>query len=309
VIREHYDSMCLWMDGIKKAGMPGLPKLPYQAWLGDWLAPVPADDYLLWNAFHYRNAALMAKFAGLLGRKADMEKYYEEAVRTKEYWNAMFVEKETGRTKNADGSLCDVQGSYSVALSCDVFGREYKEKAYAHLARTTEEGNYTVQSGFFGTGPINPMLSEGGYTEIAQKAMLQTAYPSWLYPVTQGATTIWERWDSYTHENGFGGNNSMNSFNHYSLGSVLSWLYENMLGIQRDEKNPGFKHFILKPEMGALGFAKGGIDTPHGRIESAWEKTETGYRYTCTVPENTAATLILEGNQCELGSGNYTFEI
>ena len=309
VIREHYDSMCLWMDGIKKAGMPGLPKLPYQAWLGDWLAPVPADDYLLWNAFHYRNAALMAKFAGLLGRKADMEKYYEEAVRTKEYWNAMFVEKETGRTKNADGSLCDVQGSYSVALSCDVFGREYKEKAYAHLARTTEEGNYTVQSGFFGTGPINPMLSEGGYTEIAQKAMLQTAYPSWLYPVTQGATTIWERWDSYTHENGFGGNNSMNSFNHYSLGSVLSWLYENMLGIQRDEKNPGFKHFILKPEMRALGFAKGGIDTPHGRIESAWEKTETGYRYTCTVPENTAATLILEGNQCELGSGNYTFEI
>lgn len=309
VIEEYYESMCRWMDGIKKAGMPGLPKLPHQAWLGDWLAPVPADDYLLWNAFHYRNADLMEKFAGLLGRKADMEKYREEAVRTKEYWNEMFVEKETGRTKNADGSLCDVQGSYSVALSCDVFAQEYKKKAYAHLARTTEEGNYTVRSGFFGTGPINPMLSEGGYAEIAQKTMLQTAYPSWLYPVTQGATTIWERWNSYTHENGFGGNNSMNSFNHYSLGSVLSWLYEHMLGIQRDEKNPGFKHFILKPEMGALGFAKGGIDTPHGRIESAWEKVEAGYRYTCVVPENTTATLILEGNQCEIGSGNYTFDI
>lgn len=309
VIEEYYDSMCRWLEGIKKAGMPGIPKLPHQAWLGDWLAPVPADDYLLWNAFHYRNANLMRKFAELLGREADVRKYQTEAARTREYWNEMFVEKETGRTKNADGSLCDVQGSYSVALSCGVFAEEYREKAYAHLARTTEEGGYTVQSGFFGTGPLNPMLSAGGYRETAKKTMLQTAYPSWLYPVTQGATTIWERWNSYTHENGFGGNNSMNSFNHYSLGSVLSWLYENVLGIQRDENQPGFKHFTLKPEMGTLMFAEGGIDTPHGRIESAWKKTGEGYHYTCSVPENTTATLVLGGKQCELGSGAYAFEI
>ena len=95
------------------------------------------------------------------------------------------------------------------------------------------------------------MLSKGGYPEAAQKTITQTTFPSWLYPVTQGATTIWERWNSFTRENGFGGNNSMNSFNHYSLGSVLSWLYENTLGIQRDEEYPGYKHL---PETGDGNF-------------------------------------------------------
>ncbi len=111
------------------------------------------------------------------------------------------------------------------------------------------------------------MLSKGGYLEAAQKTITQTAFPSWLYPVTQGATTIWERWNSFTRENGFGGNNSMNSFNHYSLGSVLSWLYENTLGIQRDEEQPGYKHFTLKTEMGVFLFVEGEIDTPYCRIE------------------------------------------
>ena len=151
------------------------------------------------------------------------------------------------------------------------------------------------------------MLSKGGYSEAAQKTITQTAFPSWLYPVTQGATTIWERWNSFTRENGFGGNNSMNSFNHYSLGSVLSWLYENTLGIQRDEEHPGYKHFTLKPEMGTFEFAEGGIDTPYGRIESAWKKTEEGYFYTCRIPENTTATLVSTNMTKVLGSGKYSF--
>lgn len=309
IVEAYYDSMARWMEAMKKAGMPGMPEVSSPAWLGDWLAPAPADDYLLWNAFHYRNACLLEQMASLTGRAADAAKYRGEAERTKAYWNETFVEKETGRTKRADGSLCDVQGSYSIGLSCGVFAPEYEEKAFAHLARVTEEAGCTVQAGFFGTGPINPMLSKGGYPDLARKTMLQTACPSWLYPVTQGATTIWERWDSFTREKGFGGNNSMNSFNHYSLGSVLSWLYENVLGIRRDEEKPGFKHFTLKPEMGDLSFAKGGIETPHGRIESAWEETPEGYRYTCTVPENTTATLILNGESKELGSGRYEFAV
>lgn len=309
VVEEYYDSMARWMESIKQAGIPGMPKLGFNEWLGDWLAPKPADDYLIWNAFHYRNAHLMERFALLLGKDSDATRYREEASRIKDYWNETFVEKETGRTQNSDGTLCDVQGSYSIALNCGVFAEEYVKRAYAHLARTTEEGNYTIQSGFFGTGPLNPMLSKGGYPEIAQKTITQTVCPSWLYPVTQGATTIWERWNSFTRENGFGGNNSMNSFNHYSLGSVLSWLYENTLGIQRDEEHPGYKHFTLKPEMGTFGFAKGGIETPHGRIESSWEKTKMGYCYRCTIPVNTKATVVLGENTQELGSGTYTFEI
>lgn len=307
VIDEYYENMDLWMDSMKAAGLPGMPTLCESEWLGDWLAPVPADDYLIFNAFHYRNAVLMEKFAVLTGNEKGQQKYRRIAEETKDYWNRMFVDSESGITKKADGSVCDVQGSYSIGLSCDVFVEELKEKAFAHLERTTREADYTVQSGFFGTGPLNPMLSAGGYTEAAQRTITQTAFPSWLYPVTQGATTIWERWNSFTKENGFGGNNSMNSFNHYSLGSVLSWLYENTLGIQRDEAHPGYKHFTLKPEMGTLTFAEGGIDTPYGRIESSWEKEEDGYVYRCRIPENSSATLVLGDETKELGSGAYVF--
>ena len=309
LIEEYYDSMDHWMDSMKAFGLPGTPSLHINEWLGDWLAPVPADDYLIFNAFHYRNAALMEKFAVLTGNAEGQKKYHQIAEETKRYWNDTFTDKETGITKNADGSTCDVQGSYSIGLNCDVFADAVKEKAFAHLERTTREGNYTIQSGFFGTGPINPMLSKGGYPEAAQKTITQTTFPSWLYPVTQGATTIWERWNSFTRENGFGGNNSMNSFNHYSLGSVLSWLYENTLGIQRDEEDPGYKHFTLKPEMGTFEFAEGGIDTPYGRIESAWKKTDAGYSYTCHIPENTTATIVLGGEHKEIGSGEYTFTV
>lgn len=305
VVETFYDAMKRWMKAITELGMPGMPPVRFQEWLGDWLAPEPADDYLIWNAFHYRNARKMQFFAEKLGYQEDAADFAREAARTKEYWNETFVDPESKRTKNADGTLCDVQGSYSIALDCDIFNEDSREAAFAHLARTTQEGNYTIQSGFFGTGPINPMLSKGGRSDLAYRTMTQTDYPSWLYPVTQGATTIWERWNSYTAEEGFGENNSMNSFNHYSLGSVLSWLYETVLGIRRDEAHPGYQHFTLQPEIGVFGFAKGGIDTPHGRIESGWERREDGIHYTFRIPANTTADVIFGKERQILGSGTY----
>ncbi len=307
IIETYYGAMKRWMEAIKKEGLPGIPSAQPPAWLGDWLAPEPADDALLWNAFHYRNAKYMQFFAGKLGLSEEEKAYRQEAEVTKRYWNETFVEKETGRTKCADGSICDVQGSYSTGLSCDVFDERYTEAAFGHLARKTKEGDFTIRSGFFGTEPINPMLSLGGFSDLAYRMITQTKYPSWLYPVTQGATTIWERWNSFTEEDGFGENNSMNSFNHYSLGSVVNWLYENVLGIRRDEAYPGYKHFILKPEIGGFDWAKGGIDTPHGRIESAWERRGDKISYTCTIPPNTTAEVIVEEACREVGSGTYTF--
>lgn len=309
IIETYYDAMKKWMQAIKALGMPGMPQLHAQEWLGDWLAPKPADDFLIFNAFHYRNARYMEYFAEKLGHQADAEQFAAEAMHTKSYWNKTFVDPKIKKTKNADGSLCDVQGSYSIGLDCDVFDEEAQKAAFAHLARTTIEGNYTIQSGFFGTGPINPMLSLGGYSTLAGQTMTQTAYPSWLYPITQGATTIWERWNSYTKEEGFGENNSMNSFNHYSLGSVLSWLYESVLGIKRCAKYPGYKHFILQPEFETFRYAKGGIDTPHGRIESAWEREGSQIHYTCTIPPNTSARVILAAEEQLLGSGTYEMTV
>lgn len=125
-----------------------------------------------------------------------------------------------------------------------------------------------------------------------------------------GATTIWEHWDSYTKEKGFGGQNAMNSFNHYSLGSVLSWLYHTGLGIQRDETKPGYQHILLKPQPGPLEFMKGSVDSPYGVISAGWERKGDKIEYQVTIPVNTTATLFKNtqdpADTVELGSGTYT---
>ena len=161
------------------------------------------------------------------------------------------------------------------------------------------------------------MLTETGHTRDAYRLIEQTKCPSWLYPVTQGATSVWERWDSYTEEDGFGGHNNMNSFNHYSLGAVSEWFYKYVLGIRRDEDHPGYQHFTAKPEIAVWKYAKGGFESPYGRIEASWElidesKTQKEclekYRYCLTVPAGTSATVVLQnGNIKNVGSGTHAF--
>lgn len=313
VIREYYDYMNKWMAYMQQAGMPGEV---FVGPLADWLALDETDYLLVWNAFYGRDAELMKNMAKVIGREEDAAHYAEIEKQTKQYWNEKFVDPETGKTRNHKGEINDTQCAYALPLAYHMFSEENRQCAYKHLVRKTEGADCTVRTGFFGTGVLNPMLTEAGRVDLAYRLIQQTAYPSWLYPVTQGATTIWERWNSFTVENGFGGNNSMNSFNHYSLGSVLSWIYETVLGIQRDEKEPGYHHFVLRPAIcvdggeteSALDYAKGGFETIYGRIESSWEKTEGGYRYDCRIPENTTATLILPGKEIlELGSGEYHF--
>ena len=182
-----------------------------------------------------------------------------------------------------------------------------------------------------GTPYICLVLSDNGHPEEAYRLFTQTEYPSWLFPVKQGATTFWERWNSYTVKNGFGPV-SMNSFNHYSYGAIEEWMMSHCLGIQRDEQQPGYKHFFLQPEVGEqLDFAKGGFETMYGRIESSWEKQGQKVIYRMTVPANTTATVTLpnvravrvakgaegiiaeqqEGatRRYEVTSGTYAFEV
>ena len=310
IIDKYYDSMCRFAELMHSKGLPG------KIWVGpinDWLAPERTDDYLLWNAFYYRIVDLLGRMAAASGREADAAKYLERAEFTKKWWNETFVSPETGRMRTMDGEPCDTQCAYAIPLQYSVVEDRYRKQAFDHLAERVKESGCTIQTGFFGTGALNPMLSAGGHSDTAYELIKQTAFPSWLYPVTQGATTIWERWDSFTKERGFGGNNAMNSFNHYSLGSVVSWLYEWVLGIQRDENNPGYRHFFLRPQMQSLEYACGGIETPLGRIESSWRKTQDGYSYKCTVPCGAAADLILENGgrtiRKTLEGGSYTFEV
>lgn len=302
-----YPAMKKYIDYMEeKSGLPGEGDFALVGPLGDWLAPEETDLQLMWNAFYYREAVLMGRFAGILHKEEDASHYDRLARQVKGYWNSTFVDPATKKTRTTDGALCDTQCSYVLGLEYGVAAEEIREDFGRHLVRKARALDYTVGTGFFGTGLLNQALTDTGHTEEGYKNLLQTACPSWLYPVTQGATTIWERWDSYTEEKGFGGQNAMNSFNHYSLGSVLSWMYHVALGIRKDEGCPGGQRFILKPEIGPLVFAKGSVSSPYGVIRAGWERSGEQVTYRFEIPVNTRACLVLpEREEQEYGSGCY----
>jgi alpha-L-rhamnosidase len=236
----------------------------------------------------------MAHFSALLG-KSDREAYYKDlSARIKEYFLATYFE---------NGSLTmTTQTCCLLALAFDMIPKESVEDVIATLRRKIEDNNYTLSTGFVGTGILNQTLAKFGLNDLAYSLFLQTADPSWLYSVRQGATTIWERWNSYTKETGFG-NVGMNSFNHYAYGAVAEWVMSSMIGIRPDENAPGFKKFILAPEPDTREFipegqrrirrAKAHYDTEYGRIESAWEYVGDKIAYSFTIPAETTATVIL----------------
>jgi alpha-L-rhamnosidase len=207
-------------------------------------------------------------------------------------------------------------------LALGVFDVSNKPFAVARLVETVKRSNtddggvvrppYSLMTGFIGTASISEALSANNQHAEAYRLLTQKTYPSWLYSVANGATTIWERLNSYTVENGFGGNNSMNSFNHYSFGAVAAWMYNHSLGIQRDEKSPGFKHFYLRPvpdPTGVLTHAQGHISSMYGKISSAWSVQNEQVTYTVEVPANTSAELTLavkRGSKIKEGSRNWS---
>lgn len=278
--------------------------------LGDWLSPEydRSEKSLLWEAYFIYDLGLMHKVATVLGHTEDARYFANLCSERKAFFNKVYIDPETGKTiyPDAPGKLVDTQISYVLPFAFDLLTEENRIKALPHFVESITRTNrgdigtecppYSLMTGFIGTAWISRALSDCGYTDVAYRLLQQTSYPSWLYSVDQGATTIWERLNSYTHTNGFGGNNQMNSFNHYSFGAVCSWMYNYSLGIERDEESPGFKHFILKPEpdpTGEMTHAKGYYDSMYGRIESEWYREGSGYRYVFTVPANTTATLYL----------------
>lgn len=155
-------------------------------------------------------------------------------------------------------------------------------------------------TGFIGTAWISKALSKADRPDLAYRLLMSQEYPSWLYPVNQGATTIWERLDSYTHNKGFGKNNSMNSFNHYSFGSVSDWLITCSLGIQaHPSAEPGKVTIAPQPDpTSALTYAKGYLDLPERRVESGWSRDAKGkVTYVVTVPTGIQATFIPYGGK------------
>ena len=196
---------------------------------------------------------------------------------------------------DADASFkANTQTSYVVPLQADLFDESHNALAVQNLVGNVAAHGYTLTTGFIGTPYLNLVLSKNGYDAVAYELFEQRAYPSWLYPVLQGATTMWERWNSYTIKRGFGPVD-MNSFNHYSFGAIEEWMFSYMLGIQPVEEDPGYHHFVLAPRIGgSFEFVRGHYDSVYGRIESAWARQEDGrMQFDFTVPANTTASLTL----------------
>ena len=166
-----------------------------------------------------------------------------------------------------------------------------------------------LKTGFVGTPYLLHALSDNGYTKTAYDLLLREEYPSWLFSVKMGATTIWEHWDSM-REDGSMWSTSMNSFNHYAYGSVADWLYGDAAGIKTDEKNPAFGHIVFAPLTDyRLDYVKASIDTRHGLVKSEWKKDNGAVIFTFTVPEGCKATVILNNKETEITSGEHTFKI
>ena len=229
--------------------------------LADHLARVVTDSTLLGNVLYINCLNQAAEIADIMGDTDKAESYRDTSETAKEAWNEMFIDPEMGKTKNTKGEIQDTQASYATPLRFDVISDENKEKVLANYKASIAEasgedteGNaivpYTLTTGFNATGNLLNALSDNGLNEMAYQLFEATDYASWLYPVTQGATSIWERWNSYTEEKAFGGNNSMNSFNHYSFGAVGEWMMGYQLGIKADKEQPGYQHFILQPTVG-----------------------------------------------------------
>lgn len=318
LLAEHYDAMKRYISYILDGTIDPKTNLlvQYRAWgdLGDWLGLEDArnDKSLLWEAYFIYDLELMNKIALVLGKTADAQWYRTLYEDRKALFNKTYIQPATCKTvfsafiPEKEGTLVDTQTSYVLPLAFGIIDEERKPQFIKNMMETivrenqTEKGvccpSYSLMTGFIGTAWISMVLSDNGYSDAAYRLLQQTNYPSWLYSVEQGATTVWERLNSYTHVDGFGGNNRMNSFNHYSFGAVGAWMYSRSLGIERDENFPGFKCFVLRPEMdstGGMTYANGYYDSMYGRIESGWKWEGDVMIYQCTVPANTTARLYL----------------
>ena len=259
---------------------------------------LPTNISLLSTAYFGYAAKLMKEMANALG-KSDDAAYYGELYKkvSNAFCNTFFDKDGYTVEGNKEGKpRMDTQTSYILPLEFLELPDDLRQKAVKHLCEAIERSGNHLQTGFLGTPHICNVLSNSGHSDLAYKLYVQTEYPSWLFPVKQGATTMWERWNSYTIKEGFG-DVGMNSFNHYAYGAVEEWIMSHNLGIQRDETQPAYKHILIQPEIDEIfSYAKGGFRSVYGDISSAWKITKNGADIEFTIPANTTATFTLPVN-------------
>ncbi|HKW30938.1 MAG TPA: alpha-L-rhamnosidase C-terminal domain-containing protein, partial [Verrucomicrobiae bacterium] len=280
-LADNYPFMKRWVDFSKRRSL----RLILSGGVGDHLAPVRTPTEVVDTAYFAHSAQLVARAAALLGQTNDAARYDQLFQDIRDAFDKDFV---------ATNGLIrgNTQTAYLLALQFGLLPDNLRAAAAQRLADNVEQHGQAT-GGFVGNGLVCPALTAIGRSDLAWKLVLTNTYPSWLFSVKHGATTIWERWDGWTPEHGFQ-DSSMNSFNHYSLGSVGAWLYSGAAGIRLDESSPGYKHFFLEPQFTTrLTHVRATFDSPYGWIVSSWRAEGGQLLYDVTVPPNSSATLEL----------------
>ncbi len=288
LLRSQFENMTLWVDFIREqdrlSGDTRLWKTGFH--FADWLALDNLDKsssfggtdcYYIASAYYYYSTHLTAKAARVLGENEKAESYDKLASEIKE---AMIKEYFTPNGRIA----VDTQTAMVVALYMNLVPEQHRERLVADLKKKLDDNKIHLTTGFVGTYYLCQVLSEHGLQDYAYTLLLNEDFPSWLYEINMGATTIWERWNSVL-ENGLVSDTGMNSMNHYAYGSIVEWMYRYMCGINPLENAPGFKEVIIKPQVDdRFDWAEAEYLSASGLYKSSWKKTDKDITYHITIP-------------------------
>jgi len=300
MLERHWASMTRFMEWRHASTTPeGLGTSLGNPW-GDWLnvneeTPIAFID----TCYHALVCGMMAEMAEALGRRTEAANYRARRARTQRAFGQAYLK--------ADGTLTiSTQSAYVIALAAGLVPEKHRATALRALVARIAANDHRMATGFLGTKALLPVLSAHGQHDLAARLFQSRRFPSWGYEVVNGATSVWERWDSYTTEHGFNGANgnqnaAMNSFSHYAFGAVMEWAYRTLAGIDTD--GPGYRRIVVRPRPPAAGsnpenppvhWVKAHYDSINGRIASHWQRAEDGtFELSVTVPANTHAAVFL----------------
>ena len=289
LLERAYPAMRAWVEHIHRHNPDLIWRNADGNSYGDWLqigAHTPRE--VVATAYFARSASLVAETAGLLGDSADAARYAALAAEVRRAFTAEFA--------RSDGTIATgSQTGYLMALAWDLIPADLREPAFGHLCRDIEDRGTRLSTGFVGVPLLGPVLTEGGRPDLAFALLHQEEFPSWGYSIRHGATTIWERWDGWTEDHGFQSPH-MNSFNHYSLGSIGEWLWRSAAGIDQAPGSVAYGDLVIAPQFGPrLEWVTARYDSPRGLVRVQWRRSGDGVDLELEIPPGRPAELRLPG--------------